>query len=90
MHRTPTAPEVDYWSAQLGAALAVYGLPAGGGRYRTGVSADEFMLMRVEAGTAHFKHRPSRNYISLCVDEGCPVLFIPVDAPFCGGIFPAA
>lgn len=32
MRRTPTAPEVDYWFAQLGAALAVYDLPTGDGR----------------------------------------------------------
>lgn len=90
MHRIPIKRETDYWFAHLGAALAVYGLPAGGGRYRTGVNAGEFMLMRVEAGTAHFKHRPSRNYITLHTHTGRPVLSIPGGAPFCGGIFPAA
>jgi len=87
MQRIPTA-EVDHWSAQLGATLAGYGLPAGNGRYRTGVSADEFMLMSVAGATAHFKHRTSRNYITLRMDDGRPVLSIPVGAPFCGGTFP--
>lgn len=90
MHRFPTSAETDAWFAQLGAALAVYGLPTGGGRHRTDASADEFLLMHVdEAGAAHFKHRTSRNYITVRVAAGRPVLSIPLGAPFCGGTFPA-
>lgn len=89
MHHLPTSTETDSWFAQLGAALAVYGLPTGGGRYRTDASADEFHLMSIDATGAHFKHRSSRNYITVRVVAGRPVLSIPVGAPFCGGTFPA-
>lgn len=90
MSHVPTALEAAHWFAQLGAALAVYGLPTGGGRYRTNASADEFMLMRVdETGAAHFKHRASRNYITARMLGGRPVLSIPAGAPFCGATFPA-
>lgn len=89
MSHVPTALEAAHWFAQLGAALAVYGLPTIGGGHRTGASADEFMLMSIDATGAHFKHRSSRNYITVRVAAGRPVLSIPLGAPFCGGTFPA-
>lgn len=89
MHRLPTSADIDSWFAQLGAALAAYGLPTIGGGHRTGASADEFMLMSIDATGAHFKHRSSRNYITVRVAAGRPVLSIPLGAPFCGGTFPA-
>ncbi len=90
MSHVPTGPEVAHWFSQLGATLAVYGLPTIGFGHRTGVSADEFMLMHVdETGAAHFKHRSSRNYITVRMLGGRPVLSIPAGAPFCGATFPA-
>lgn len=97
MHRIPTKREADYWFAKLAAALAVYDLPTGDGRTRTGVSADEFLLMTVREDdcgwtTARFEHRTSKNHLSLLRNSysGTTDVVVPTfGAPFHGGTFPA-
>lgn len=83
-----TSDTVAHHFNRLATLLAYRMLPTEGGGKRL-AGTDEFMLMQVRDGVAHFKHRDSRNYVHLKVDhEGDGYLKVPDDGtPFHRGTF---
>lgn len=79
-----TQPEVNARFDLLAGLLATHHLPTQDGAYRQ-AQAGEFMLMHEDENGTHFKHRDTRNYLT--VPPTANALVVPVGGAFCRGFF---
>lgn len=81
-----TQAEVDTRFEILARLLEVYHLPTKAGPYRQ-ADAGEFMLMHETEDGFYFKHRDTRNYITVTRGQGESKIVVPVGGAFARGIF---
>ena len=81
-----TQEQVETRFAVLARLLEIYHLPTEAGPYRQ-ADAGEFMLMHETEDGFHFKHRDTRNYLTITRGQGQSKIIIPIGGAFARGTF---